>query len=109
MKHLSGNGIARGHDPRPPAWAPHGRQRGPGQQHRPQQHGRDTISLAPPAHNNPDLRTTGILVGSSTHIAVVISGNHIHHDIYIDYIDGLVRATFGGNHHRRVHTAVKFT
>jgi hypothetical protein len=69
----------------------------------------DTIGLAPPAHNNPDLRTTGILVGSSTHIAVVISGNHIHHDYYGIYIDGLVRATFGGNHYRRVHTQVKFT
>ena len=45
-------------------------------------------------------------MGSSTHIAVVISGNHIHHDIYID---GLVRATFGGNPYWRVHTAVKFT
>jgi len=106
MKHLSGNGIAgvtiHGHLP-----GLHmadnevldnniGRNNTVG----------DTIGLAPPAHNNPDLRTTGILVGSSTHIAVVISGNHIHHDIYID---GLVRATFGGNHYRRVHTAVKFT
>jgi hypothetical protein len=56
----------------------------------------DTIGLAPPASSNPDLRTTGILVGSSTHIGVVISGNHIHHDYYGIYIDSLVRATFGG-------------
>lgn len=69
----------------------------------------DTIGLAPPAANSPDLRTTGILVGSSTHIAVVISGNHIHHHYYGIYIAGLVRATFGGNHYRRVHTQVKFT
>jgi Right handed beta helix region len=69
----------------------------------------DTIGLAPPARGHPDLRTTGILVGSSTHIAVVISGNHIHHDYYGIYIDGLVRATFGGNHYRRVHTQVKFS
>lgn len=69
----------------------------------------DTIGLNPPAKNHPDLRTTGILVGSSTHIAVVITGNHVHHDYYGIYIDGLVRATFGGNHYRRVHTQVKFT
>jgi hypothetical protein len=69
----------------------------------------DTIGPAPPTRDNPDLRTTGILVGSSTHIAVVISGNHIHHEYYGIYIDALVRATFGGNHYRRVHTQVKFT
>lgn len=69
----------------------------------------DTIGLNPPAKNHPDLRTTGILVGSSTHIAVAITGNHVHHDYYGVYIDGLVRATLGGNHYRRVHTQVKFT
>jgi Right handed beta helix region len=69
----------------------------------------DTIGLFPPAKNHPDLRTTGILVGSSTHIAVLIAGNHIHHDYYGIYIDGFVRGTFGGNHYRRVHTQVKFT
>jgi hypothetical protein len=56
----------------------------------------DTIGLFPPARNHPDLRTTGILVGSSTHIAVVIAGNHVYHDYYGIYIDGFVRATFGG-------------
>ena len=40
---------------------------------------------------------------------MVISGNHIHHDYCGIYIDGLVRATFGGNDYRRVHTQVKFT
>ena len=55
-----------------------------------------TIGLAPLARDNPDLRSTGILVGSSTHIAVVILGNHIHHAYYGSYIDGPVRATFGG-------------
>src|SRR6266571_9154309 len=55
-----------------------------------------------------DGRTT-ILVGSATHIAVLIAGNHVHHDYYGIYIDGFVRATFGGNHYRRVHTQVKFT
>ena len=64
MKHLSGNGIAgvtiHGHLP-----GLHmadnevldnniGRNNTVG----------DTIGLAPPAHNNPDLRTTGILVAA---------------------------------------------
>ena len=40
---------------------------------------------------------------------MVISGNHIHHDYYGIYFDGLVRATLGGNHYRRVHAQVKFT
>jgi len=72
----------------------------------------DTIGLAPPASSNPDLRTTGILVGSSTHIGVVISGNHIHHDYYSIYIDSLVRATFGGKplppgaHTGQVHLSI---
>ncbi len=69
----------------------------------------DMIGLFPPAKNHPDLRTTTILVGSATHIAVLIAGNHVHHDYYGIYIDGFVRATFGGNHYRRVHTQVKFT
>jgi hypothetical protein len=55
-----------------------------------------TRSAGPARQQNPDLRTTGILVSSSTHIAMVISGNHIHHDFYGIYIDGLVRATSGG-------------
>src|SRR6266566_9500133 len=67
----------------------------------------DMIGLFPPAKNHPDLRTTTILVGSATHIAVLIAGNHVHHDYYGIYIDGFVRATFGGNHYRPVHTQVK--
>jgi hypothetical protein len=37
------------------------------------------------------------------------NGDHINHDYYGIYIDGLARATFGGNHYRRLHTQVKLT
>lgn len=67
----------------------------------------DTIGLGPPVTNKPDLRTTGILVGASSRIKVLISRNYIHHNFYGIFIEGRVRATLTGNRFRRVVVPVK--
>jgi Right handed beta helix region len=69
----------------------------------------DPIGLAPPVRNYPDRFTTGILVGSSSYLHVLILGNRIHDNHYGVYVDGRVRVTFGGNHFRRVRIQVRFT
>jgi len=67
----------------------------------------DPIGLGPPVTNVPDLRTTGILVGASSHLHVTISGNHISRNWYGIFLEGRVSATLHGNHFRRVHIPVK--
>ena len=67
----------------------------------------DTIGLAPPAHNHPDLRTTGILVGASSKIRVWIHGNYIHSNWYGIYLNGRIRAHIYHNRYHRVHKRIK--
>jgi nitrous oxidase accessory protein NosD len=67
----------------------------------------DPIDLGPPVTNKPDLRTTGILVGASSRIKVLISRNYIHQNFYGIFIEGRVRFTLIGNRFRRVVVPVK--
>lgn len=67
----------------------------------------DPIGLGPPVKNVPDLRTTGILVGASSHLHVTISGNHISRNWYGIFLEGRVSATLHHNHFRRVRIPVK--
>ncbi|HTW02439.1 MAG TPA: right-handed parallel beta-helix repeat-containing protein [Streptosporangiaceae bacterium] len=68
----------------------------------------DPIDLGPPVINKPDLRTTGILVGSSSRIKVLISHNYIHDNFYGIFIEGRVHATLIKNRFRRVVVPVRF-
>jgi nitrous oxidase accessory protein NosD len=68
----------------------------------------DPIDLGPPVKNKPDLRTTGILVGSSSRIKVLISHNYIHDNFYGIFIEGRVHAVLIKNRFRRVVVPVKF-
>jgi nitrous oxidase accessory protein NosD len=68
----------------------------------------DPIGLGPPVINKPDLRTTGILVGSSSRIKVLISHNYIHDNFYGIFIEGRVRVLLIKNRFRRVVVPVKF-
>ncbi len=61
-----------------------------------------------PVKNKPDLRTTGILVGASSRIKVLISHNYLHRDFYGIFIEGRVRARLRANHDHRVVVHVKF-
>jgi nitrous oxidase accessory protein NosD len=67
----------------------------------------DTIGLGPPVKNIPDLRTTGILVGASSHIKIVISRNYIHHNVFGIFIEGRVLAIVCRNHFHRVVISVR--
>jgi parallel beta-helix repeat protein len=67
----------------------------------------DTIGLAPPVTNHPDLRTTGILVGASSAIRVWIHGNYIHSNWYGIYLNGRIRAHIFHNRYHRVHKHIK--
>jgi Right handed beta helix region len=69
----------------------------------------DTIGLGPPVTNQPDLRTTGILVGASSKLHVLIGGNSIHDNYYGIFIEGRVNATRFNNHFRNVTVPVKIT
>ena len=68
----------------------------------------DQVDLGPPVINRPDLRTTGILVGSSSRIKVLISRNFIHDNFYGIFIEGRVRATLIKNRFFRVLVPVRF-
>jgi hypothetical protein len=68
----------------------------------------DPIGLGPPVTNVPDLRTTGILVGASSKISVLIIHNFIHHNHYGIFIEGRVRALLHRNRYHRVAVPVKF-
>jgi hypothetical protein len=75
----------------------------------------DPIDLAtsPTSTKNvaaPDTRTTGILVGSASRISVLISNNHIFHDYYGIFLEGVgkvVHASVSGNHFSKVSVRVK--
>ena len=67
----------------------------------------DTIGLGPPVTNQPDLRTTGILVGSSSRIHVLISSNAIQNNFYGIFIEGRVDPTLRNNHFHNVVVPVK--
>jgi nitrous oxidase accessory protein NosD len=67
----------------------------------------DTIGLGAPVKTIPDRRTTGILVGASSRITVLISGNHIRSNFYGIFIEGRVRATLHRNRFRHVVIRVK--
>jgi nitrous oxidase accessory protein NosD len=68
----------------------------------------DPIDLGPPVKNKPDLKTTGILVGSSSRIRVLIARNFIHDNFYGIFIEGRVHATLVKNRFHRVVVDVKF-
>jgi nitrous oxidase accessory protein NosD len=68
----------------------------------------DPIGLGPPVTNKPDLKTTGILVGSSSRIRVLISHNYIHNNFYGIFIEGRVHALLIKNRFCRVVIPVKF-
>jgi nitrous oxidase accessory protein NosD len=67
----------------------------------------DPIGLAPPVTAHPDRYTTGILVGSSSVIRVVIRGNLIHDNRYGIYLNGRIRAHIHGNSFHRVQVPIK--
>jgi parallel beta-helix repeat protein len=67
----------------------------------------DTIGLGAPVKNVPDLRTTGILVGASSHLHVTISGNHISRNWYGIFLEGRVSFTLRNNQFSRVRIPVK--
>jgi hypothetical protein len=67
----------------------------------------DPIGLGPPVTNVPDLRTTGILVGASSHVHVVINGNHISRNHYGIFLEGRIAASIHHNHFRLVRVPVK--
>jgi hypothetical protein len=68
----------------------------------------DPIGLAPPVTNVPDMRTTGILVASSSALSILIAGNRIHDDHYGAFIEGRVTVTFSGNAFWNVPVPVTF-
>jgi hypothetical protein len=67
----------------------------------------DTIGLGSPVKTIPDRRTTGILVGASSRIKVLISRNYIHDNFYGIFIEGRVQATLYRNQFRHVVIRVK--
>lgn len=67
----------------------------------------DPIGLGPPVKNRPDLQTTGILVGASSSINVLISHNYIHHDRYGIFVEGRVTFTLRSNLFLQVAVPVK--
>ncbi len=69
----------------------------------------DTIGLGAPVTNKPDLRTTGILVGASSKVHVLISGNFIHDNYYGIFIEGRVNPTLQNNRFRNVTVQVNIT
>ena len=71
------------------------------------------LSTSPSSMKNvakPDNRTTGILVGAASHIAVLISGNHIsrnYYGIFLEGVGNVVHASISGNHYYKVSVHVK--
>jgi hypothetical protein len=61
----------------------------------------DPIGLGPPVTNTPDLQTTGILVGASSHY-------HIYRNWHGIFLEGPVHASLYGNRFRHVAVPVKF-
>ena len=67
----------------------------------------DPIGLAPPVKAHPDLRHTGILVGSSSRLHVLIQGNYIHNNHYGIYLNGRIHAVIRQNRFHRVRVHIK--
>jgi nitrous oxidase accessory protein NosD len=67
----------------------------------------DPIGLAPPVKAHPDRRHTGILVGSSSRLHVLIQGNYIHNNHYGIYLNGRIHAVIRQNRFHRVRVPVK--
>jgi parallel beta-helix repeat protein len=67
----------------------------------------DPIGLAPPVKAHPDRRHTGILVGSSSRLRVLIQGNYIHNNHYGIYLNGRIHATIRRNRFHRVRVHIK--
>jgi nitrous oxidase accessory protein NosD len=67
----------------------------------------DPIDLGPPVTNIPDLKTTGILVGSSSRLGVLIAKNYIHDNFYGIFIEGRVHGALNKNRFHRVVVDVK--
>jgi hypothetical protein len=67
----------------------------------------DPVGLGSPVTNVPDLKTTGVLVGASSHVHVAINGNHISRNFYGIFLEGRVSATLHHNHFRHVRVPVK--
>jgi len=67
----------------------------------------DPIGLAPPVTAHPDRHTTGILVGSSSRIHMLIRGNRIHHNRYGIYLNGRIHARIHHNRYVRVRVPIK--
>jgi hypothetical protein len=68
----------------------------------------EPVQLGPPVINKRDLRTTGILAGSSSRIKVLISHNFIHDNFYGIFIEGRVHAIPIKNRFHKVVVPVKF-
>jgi nitrous oxidase accessory protein NosD len=66
------------------------------------------IGLGASATGRPDRRTTGIMIGASSRIKVLISGNDIYKNFYGIFIEGRVRAVLRRNHFHRVVVRVRF-
>jgi nitrous oxidase accessory protein NosD len=67
----------------------------------------DPIGLAPPVKARPDMRHTGILVGSSSRLHVLIQGNYIHNNHYGIYLNGRIHAVIRQNRFHRVRVHIK--
>ncbi len=67
----------------------------------------DPIGLAPPVKAHPDMRRTGILVGSSSRLHVLIQGNYIHNNHYGIYLNGRIHAVIRHNRFHRVRVHIK--
>lgn len=67
----------------------------------------DPIGLAPPVKAHPDTRRTGILVGSSSRLHVLIQGNYIHNNHYGIYLNGRIHAVIRQNRFHRVRVHIK--
>ena len=67
----------------------------------------DEIGLGKPVKNVPDPRTTGILVGASSHVHVSITGNRISNNHYGVFLEGRVTAHLRHNQFRHVPVPVR--
>ena len=68
----------------------------------------DPIGLGAPVTDKPDRRTTGIVIGASSRIKVLISRNDIYKNFYGIFIEGRVRAVLHRNLFHLVVVHIKF-
>jgi hypothetical protein len=60
-----------------------------------------------PGQGPPDRRHTGILVGSSSRLHVLIQGNYRHNNHCGGYLNGRIHATIRQNRFHRVRVHIK--